>query len=120
VPRDLGGLLKKSLFDKGLPVVFSSATLSTGGDFSYFARTLGLKDPSGSSVDSSFEFEKQVSVYLPRRFPPGDRETWFPPGRKALVSLLRLSGWRALGLPVSPFDVPENSIQRSKNTEFPL
>ncbi len=105
VPRDISGMLNKYLFAKGLPVIFSSATLSTGGDFSYFARTLGLKEPSSSSVDSSFEFEKQVIVYLPRRFPSSDQESWFPLAIKRLVSLLRLSGGRALVLTTSPSDV---------------
>jgi ATP-dependent DNA helicase DinG len=105
VPRDLSGLLKKHLFAKELPVVFSSATLSTGGDFSYFARTLGLKEPSSSSVDSSFEFEKQVLVYLPERFPPSDQETWFPLALKQLVSLMQISGGRALVLTNAASDV---------------
>jgi len=105
VPRDLSGMLKKYLFAKSLPVVFSSATLSTGGDFSYITRTLGLKEPSSSSVDSSFEFGKQVLVYLPRRFPPSDQEAWFPLALRRLVSLLRLSGGRALVLTNSPSDV---------------
>jgi ATP-dependent DNA helicase DinG len=97
--------LKKHLFAKELPVVFSSATLSTGGDFSYFARTLGLKEPSSSSVDSSFEFEKQVLVYLPERFPPSDQETWFPLALKQLVSLMQISGGRALVLTNAASDV---------------
>ena len=105
VPRDLGGLLGKHLFARRLPVVFSSATLSTGGDFSYFARTLGLKEASSSSVASSFEFEKQVLVYLPRRFPVSDQENWFSLALRRLVSLLRLSGGRALVLTNFPSDV---------------
>lgn len=105
VPRDLSGLLREHLFAKKLPVVFSSATMSTGGDFSYFARTLGLEEPSGSSVDSSFDFEKQAMIYLPRRLPPSDEESWFPLVLKRLVSLLRLSGGRALVLTNAPSDV---------------
>ena len=105
VPRELSGMLKKHLIAKRLPVVFSSATLSTEGDFSYFGRTLGLTDFSSSSIDSSFEFEKQVLVYLPQRFTPGDHETVFSQALKRLVLLLRLSGGRALVLTNSPSDV---------------
>lgn len=105
VPRDLSGLLKKHLFEKKLPVVFSSATMSTGGDFSYISRTLGLKNPSNSSVDSSFELGKQVLVYLPRRLPPCDRERWFPLAVRRLASLLRISGGRALVLTNALSDV---------------
>lgn len=105
VPRDLSGMLNKHLFARGLPVVFSSATLSAGGDFGYFARTLGLKEFSSSTVNSSFDYEKQVLVYLPRRLPGGDRENWFPGALRRLVSLLRLAKGRALVLTNAPSDV---------------
>ncbi|WP_082789030.1 ATP-dependent DNA helicase [Desulfolucanica intricata] len=105
VPRDLSGMLNKHLFTGKIPVVFSSATLSTGGDFSYFARTLGLKEFSSSSVDSSFEYEKQVLVYLPQRLPGGSRENRFPRALSRLVSLLRLFKGRALVLTNALSDV---------------
>lgn len=105
VPRNLSGLLKKHLFEKKLPVLFSSATLSTGGDFSYLARTLGLINPSNSSVGSSFELGKQVLVYLPRRLPSCEQESWFSLAVKRLNSLLRISGGRALVLTNALSDV---------------
>jgi len=105
VPRDLSGMLNKHLFARGLPVVFSSATLSTGGDFSYFARTLGLKEFSSSSVDSSFDYEKQVLVYLPKRLPGCDQENWFQKALRRLFSLLTLAKGRALVLTSAPSDV---------------
>ncbi|SFH12970.1 ATP-dependent DNA helicase DinG [Desulfotomaculum arcticum] len=105
VPRDLSGMLNKHLFARRLPVVFSSATMSTGGDFSYFARALGLKEFSSSSVGSSFEFDKQVLVYLPQRLPAVDQQSWFPRALRRLVSLLRVSKGRALVLTNRPSDV---------------
>jgi len=68
VPRNLGKLLEKHLYSKKLPVVFSSATLSIGGDFSYFARSIGATEPSSSTVDSPFDFLKQVTVYVLEHF----------------------------------------------------
>ncbi len=105
VPRDLSGMLNKHLFARKQPVVFSSATISTGGDFSYFARTLGVQEPSSSSVGSSFDFDKQVLVYLPHRLPKGDAQNWFPKALKRLASLLRLARGRALVLTNAPSDV---------------
>lgn len=105
VPRDLSGMLNKHLFARRLPVVFSSATISTGGDFSYFARTLGVQEPSSSSVGSSFAFDKQVLVYLPHRLPKGEPQSWFPKALKRLASLLRLAKGRALVLTNAPSDV---------------
>lgn len=105
VPRDLSGMLNKHLFARGLPVVFSSATLSTGGDFSYIARTLGLKEFSSASVDSSFDYEKQVLVYLPQQLLYDDQEDWFAKALTCLVSLLRFAEGRALVLTNAPSEV---------------
>ncbi|MFA9378717.1 MAG: ATP-dependent DNA helicase [Lachnotalea sp.] len=64
VPRNISELLNKNLYQKGLPVVFTSATLSNEGDFDYFIRTLGLKMATKSMVGSPFDLEKQMVVYL--------------------------------------------------------
>jgi len=96
VPRNLNAMLDQHLFQKGLPVVFTSATLSNGGDFNYFKRTLGLKTPSSSTVGSPFDFEKQVVVYLPQA--SNDLKDSFNLSIKKLVSLLTQNGGRALVL----------------------
>jgi ATP-dependent DNA helicase DinG len=94
VPRNLNERMDKNLFQKGLPVVFTSATLSNEGDFSYFIRTLGLKKPSKSTVGSPFDLDKQVVVYLTQ--PSNRMEDSFTLGIEKLVSLLNQNGGRAL------------------------
>ncbi len=98
VPRNLNKMLDKHLFQKGLPVVFTSATLSNEGDFSYFTRTLGLKKPSCSTVGSSFDIENQVVVYLHQCMPNTYEEGRFSLSIEKLVSLLKLNKGRALVL----------------------
>ncbi|MBF8984001.1 ATP-dependent DNA helicase [Lutibacter sp. B2] len=98
VPRNLSKMLDIHLFQKRLPVVFTSATLSNEGDFSYFTRTLGLKKPSCSTVGSAFDIEKQVVVYLPECWSNNYEDVRFSLGIKKLVSLLKLNGGRALVL----------------------
>ncbi len=88
VPRNLNELLNKHLFGKGMPVIFTSATLSNEGNFDYFSRSMGLKNPSKSTIGSPFDIENQVSV---RFFHPSDRI-------EKLVSLLEENGGRALVL----------------------
>lgn len=94
VPRNLNEMLAQNLFRKGLPVAFTSATLSNKGDFNYFIRTLGLKTPSTSTVGSPFDLEKQVVVYL------NQSQNWiedrFTLGIEKLVYLLNQNGGRAL------------------------
>lgn len=97
VPRNISEMMDLHLFRKGLPVVFTSATLSNEGDFAYFARTLGLKNPSSSTVGSSFDIENQATVYLDPSLEAaeGDR---FLPGINKLISLLKQNKGSALVL----------------------
>lgn len=96
VPRNLSELLNQHLFKKGLPVVFTSATLSNEGNFDYFARTLGITEPSKSSIGSPFDIENQVVVYLSKT--TNCKEDQFNHRIEELVSLLRENGGRALVL----------------------
>ena len=103
VPKNLNEMLDQQLLKKDLPVVFTSATLSNEGDFNYFIRTLGLKNPSRSTVGSSFDFEKQVIVYLPQHY--NSLEDRFNLDIEKLVSLLNHNGGRALVLTNSLMEV---------------
>ena len=87
VPRNLRELLNQHLFRKGLPVVFTSATLSSQGNFDYFIRTLGLEKPSKSSAGSPFDVENQVVVYLPESIKTSEDKS--TQGIEKLVSLLK-------------------------------
>ncbi|OEF97570.1 helicase [Desulfuribacillus alkaliarsenatis] len=98
VPRNLSELLDIHLFQKKIPVVFTSATLSNEGDFSYFSRTLGLKNPSSSTVGSSFNLKEQVVVYLSDAMSETSEDVRFTRGIEQLVSLLKQNGGRALVL----------------------
>lgn len=95
VPRRIDAMLNKHLFQKEMPVVFTSATLSNEGNFDYFIRTLGLKNPSSSTIGSSFDLENQVVIYLPETTNKMEH----------LVSLLKENGGRALVLTHSLYEV---------------
>ena len=98
VPRNIESRLNKHLFSKQLPVILTSATLSNDGDFSYLIRTLGLKNPSHSTVGNSFEMDKQVEVYLQKRLTGGKINVEFIKKIETLVNLLKLNNGRALVL----------------------
>jgi ATP-dependent DNA helicase DinG len=55
-------------------VVYTSATMATGDDFGHFARTIGLdRLPAGSwstlRLESSYDFDRQMSVFIPVDLP---------------------------------------------------
>ncbi|UCG86449.1 MAG: helicase [Gemmatimonadota bacterium] len=74
VPLDLAPVLRESLFDRIDTVVLTSATLATGGDFSFLKERLGLDrapDPikHEESLPSPFDFSRQCLFGVPTDFP---------------------------------------------------
>ncbi|MFS0673358.1 ATP-dependent DNA helicase [Ornithinibacillus sp. 179-J 7C1 HS] len=63
MPRLVEEVLKKEVFSKDIPFIFSSATLSQGGDFSYLANSLGIDSYESFSVDSPFDYAEQMKLY---------------------------------------------------------
>ena len=98
VPRDIDIRLNKHLFQKTIPVILTSATLSNDGDFNYLIRTLGLKNPSYSTVGNSFEMDEQVEVYLPEAVSKENVTIEFAKKIEKLVYLLKQNEGRALVL----------------------
>lgn len=117
VPRNLNEMLSRHLFQKELPVIFTSATLSNEGDFDYFIRTLGLKEPSKSTVESPFDLEKQVVVYLPQSSHSLEEKSTH--GIEKLVSLLNNNEGRALVLTNSMEEV-RKIRKRLEGYQFPF
>jgi ATP-dependent DNA helicase DinG len=80
IPLDASGLIREHLLSSAHAVVFTSATLSVGADFSYFQHALGLDDPDEAGrvktlqAGSPFDFKKQVTLFLPRLMPHPRRE----------------------------------------------
>lgn len=119
VPRNLSKMLDIHLLQKGLPVVFTSATLSNEGDFSYFTRSLGLKETSSSTVESPFDIEEQVVVHLPQSLPNSYEDVRFSLGIEKLVSLLKLNGGSALVL-TNSIDEVEKIRKGLKDYQLPF
>lgn len=109
VPRGIGDMLNKHLFQKEIPVVFTSATLSNEGDFDYFIRTFGLKGPSSSTIGSPFDLENQVVIYLPET-----RNRI-----EDLASLLKENGGRALVL-TNSLDEVKKIRKELQGYQFPF
>ncbi|GEN88894.1 ATP-dependent DNA helicase [Oceanobacillus sojae] len=62
MPRLVEDVLREEVFQKNIPFIFSSATLSQDGDFSYTARSLGVDSYESFSVESPFEYEKVRTI----------------------------------------------------------
>ena len=73
-PIEVGEYLKPLLWEKYGPVVLTSATISTRGDFAYLRERLGLENCQELSLSSPFDYENRVMLYTDSRIPdPGFR-----------------------------------------------
>ena len=114
-----GPLRDKLLSDK--TVVFTSATLMLGGDFSSVASSIGLKpgervdhsleevpsEPTGDTeslpwrgidVGSPFDYAKQGILYVAKHLPPPGRDGLGPAQVDEIVDLVDAADGRTLGL----------------------
>jgi ATP-dependent DNA helicase DinG len=84
---EVGDTLRAGLYQRIPAIVFTSATLSSGGTFEYFKSRLGLDkdfEPSETLLDSPFDYARQTLLYIPRSIPePND-----PRFADALVPIL--------------------------------
>ncbi len=98
-PIEVRELLETALFSQVRFAVFTSATLSAGGDFSFILQRLGMPpNVETLSLPSPFDYENRVRIFIPRAFPlPGtkDYETALP---GLIRKLITLNGGRALVL----------------------
>lgn len=101
-PIDVGPLLRERLHEHVPCVVFTSATLTTGGDFRFVKRRLGIeKEVSEELVDSPFRYEEQAALYAPTHL-PDPRSSEFPDAAvKEILELIRMSEGGAFVLSTS-------------------
>ena len=91
--------LAEGLINTGRTLVFTSATLSSGGDFTYFKDRLGIwPEVEGLAVESPFDCRSRTLTYVPVEFPqPSDPD--FPEAvAQHVEELINLSRGRALVL----------------------
>jgi ATP-dependent DNA helicase DinG len=73
-PLDIAPLLEERLYPKLEGIILTSATLSLGEGFQYIDESLGLPAAPGettcSMVESPFDYEERMRLYLPVFFPP--------------------------------------------------
>ena len=121
-PIDVADDLQATLFTNVDHCVFTSATLSTGGSFSYFNKWLGIaKDTKCCSFPSPFDYANRCLLYIPNnQFPepnaPGYREKL----HDQIKTLLTMSQGRALVLFTS-FSAMDNAFHSLHNElDFPM
>lgn len=70
-PLDVGPIMRRDLFDRVPTCVLTSATLSVGTPprFDFFRQRLGLTHTESLQLGSPFDYQRQVTIHLPRNLP---------------------------------------------------
>lgn len=89
MPRTVSEVLGEKVFSKQIPFIFSSATLSENGSFDYLATSLGIRDYLSFTVDSPYDYEEQMKVYIHRIEEKEAKE-------KAAIRAIKESGGKTL------------------------
>ncbi len=73
-PTDISAEFRQKVLDNFGLIVFTSATLSTNGDFEFFKKSLGIEDANELLLNSPFDYSRNALVYIPRALPDPSRE----------------------------------------------
>ena len=65
MPRLIKDILAEQVFNKKIPYIFSSATLSDNQSFEYIADSLGIQEFLNFSVESPFDYDEVMSIHMP-------------------------------------------------------
>jgi len=99
VPVDVGEMLRNLLFDGTVPVALTSATLTVRGRMEYFLRRIGAEQAETLVLDSPFDFERQVTLYIPREMPnPNDSDAFVPRACEYVRKFVEMTEGRAFVL----------------------
>lgn len=101
-PIDVAGLLQDKLFEEVGTVVLTSATLSSGGNFSFIRDRLGVSRTADDLIaESTFDYEQQAILYLPPRMPDPRSKEWSDAAAEEVIKILNATDGRAFVLSTS-------------------
>ncbi len=120
-PAAVSDLLRELLFEKTRSVVMTSATISTGGDFSYLRRQVGLEGEALDELilDSPFDFKSQAMLYLPSQRLNPKRSNFATEAAPVIAQILDATHGRAFVLFTSVAMMQAVGAMLGPNLPFP-
>ncbi|MFA6292898.1 MAG: helicase C-terminal domain-containing protein, partial [Victivallales bacterium] len=97
-PLNVNDVLRELLFKKDNPVIVTSATLSVAGNLDYYSRRIGFTNGGELILDTPFDFERQVKIYIPRQMPLPDDEGYLNAACDEIENYIRLTHGKAFVL----------------------
>ena len=100
--------------------LFTSATLSVGGDFSHFTSRMGLEDANTLQLDSPFDYPNHALLWLPQHLPEPREQDFVSALLGQVVPLIEASRGRAFLLFTSHRALREAAALLAKRIDYPL
>ena len=95
-PLNIASSMQELLYDKVESAIFTSATLSTAGDFSFIKERLGLQDTVDKIYPPHFDLKKQALVFVPQDMPEPSHAHFVSKLTDLIRKILLISNGRAL------------------------
>lgn len=98
-PIDIGDILRERLYARAQGTIFTSATLSTGGNFSFVKARLGMDfEVDELLLASPFDYDHQAALYMPDGLPDPRDSGFIDAAIEEVVRLVTLTGGGAFVL----------------------
>jgi len=95
-PLSCAELFRRQLEEAPRSWIFTSATLSVGGEFAHYQREMGLEGAQASSWPSPYDFARQALLYVPEGMPADPNDPSYTEAVvNAALPVLEASGGRA-------------------------
>ncbi len=94
-PLSIAEIFRKQMSDHVRAWIFTSATLSVGGDFSHYSDDMGLADATTACWESPFDFQRQALLYAPPGMPDPNTREYTRAVVDAALPVVEASGGRA-------------------------
>jgi ATP-dependent DNA helicase DinG len=118
-PIDVSGLLQDKLFERVETVVLTSATLASGGNFTFIRERLGLTETDELIAQSSYDYENQAVLYLPPRMPDPRAVQWADAASAEVIKILNATHGRAFVLSTSFAGMKALYERVAREVDFP-
>ncbi len=91
-PIDVAPLLRERLHQRVPCLIFTSATLTTGGNFKFSKQRLGIEDEvTEEVVESPFRYEEQAALYAPAHLPDPRASNYADAAVDEILELIQLT-----------------------------
>ena len=119
-PIDVSKTLATHLMERVDSVILTSATLTVAGQFEYTQQRLGLQNARTLQVESQYDYQKQVLLYVPRHLPDPRQPDFFRYAADETEQIVKASRGRAFVLFTSYQQMRQVHEILRRRLEYPL